>query len=169
MQYFLERKKLKYFLKHGILNFNKSRIRNSKKRKWFRLKNRASRKKFLLKRFKKSKLFPRIFLKRNFRDTMLVFKKIRSVFMDNRKKTLRRFFSKNTDLMLIYQNKLKYSLKDSFFVESLYSAKQHIKHKRIFVNGVPVIDPGFLLKNTDIVSLKNRGKTKTKIKYFKKC
>jgi ribosomal protein S4 len=100
---------------------------------------------------------------------MLIFKKIRSVFMDNRKKALRRFFSKNTDLMFIYQNKLKYSLKDSFFVESFYSAKQHIKHKRIFVNGVLVTDPNFLLKNTDIVSLKNRGKTKTKIKYFTKC
>jgi ribosomal protein S4 len=134
-----------------------------------KLKNRKSRGGFLLKRFRRFNPFPRIFLRRNYRDMMLVLKKIRSIFMDNRKKSLRRFFSKNTDLMSIYQNKLKYILTDSFFVESVYAAKQHIKHSRIFVNGIFITNPDFLIKNTDIVSIKSVGKIKTKIKYFRKC
>jgi ribosomal protein S4 len=176
MRYSLKRKKLKYSLKFNTLDFNKIKILKFKKKKWFRLKKSFLRPK--IEKKNKIKVFNvkknsfsnfNVFIKRTFRENSLIIKRIRNIFMDYRRKSLRNFFLKNESLIFISQNKLKYVLKDAFFVESFYSAKQHIKHSRILVNNIKVSNPNYLLKNNDIVTLKNRGSSKIRINYFKKC
>lgn len=47
---------------------------------------------------------------------------------------------------------------------SIFSARQYINHKKVFVNGLPVNKPGFRLNIEDVISLKNVSHLYGKIK-----
>jgi len=83
------------------------------------------------------------------------------------KKKLKKLIFKNQFFYI--EKRLKYALVEIFFLESVYSSKQHIKHGRVFVNKIPVLDPDYVLHSKDVVSLKFFGESNLSFIHLSSC